>query len=72
VPTQTIIQYNIVSVMIPLVLVGSLVGSFVSLLLPDVVLTILLVLLLIYTCFDSFKKAFKLFKKETVAINLSA
>ena len=62
---RTIIDYNIVSVMIPLVLVGALFGTVIASVLPDAVLTILLICLLCYLLFDSCKKSIKMWKAET-------
>ena len=66
-PCQTIIRYNVVSVMIPLVLIGSLSGSLISIILPEAVLTIILVVLLAYLFVDSLLKGVRLWKSETVA-----
>jgi uncharacterized membrane protein YfcA len=64
----TIVNYNLVAIMMPMVLIGSFVGVMISNLLPEAVLTIILVLLLFYLTYDSFSKAFELWGKETIAI----
>ena len=66
--STTIIDYNLVAIMIPMVLVGSFVGTIISNLLPEAVLTIILVILLFYSTYDSLKKAINLWKKETITM----
>lgn len=58
----TIIDYNLVSIMFPLVLVGSFIGTIIQNILPEALLTIILVFLLLYLTIDSFKKALKMWK----------
>ena len=55
--------------MLPLVLFGSFVGTIISSILPDAVLTIILVVMLVYLTYDSLSKAVSLWKKETIALN---
>lgn len=64
----TIVDYNLCAIMLPLVLAGSFVGVIISNILPEAVLTIILVVLLVYLTYDSFTKAFGLWKKECIAI----
>ena len=66
----TIVDYNLASIMVPLVLFGSFFGTIVSNILPDAVLTIILGILMIYLTWESFDKAVALWKKETIAINI--
>ena len=68
----TIIDYNLCAVMLPLVLVGSFVGVMISNILPEGILTIILVIVLFYLTYDSFEKAIGLWKKETVAMEKEA
>lgn len=51
---MTIVDYNLASVMVPLVIFGSFFGTIVSSILPDAVLTIIIGLLLFYLTYDSF------------------
>ncbi len=55
--------------MLPMVLFGSFVGTIISSILPDAVLTLILIVLLIYLTYDSLGKAVGLWKKETSALN---
>jgi len=64
----TVVDYNLVSIMLPLVMTGSFVGVIVSHVLPEAVLTIILIVLLFYLTYDSFKKALSLWGKETAAM----
>lgn len=55
-PNCCSIDYNMTNVMMPLTMMGSLVGAFFYLLFPDLVITIILTLLLIVLSFESGKK----------------
>jgi len=61
-----------VAIMLPLVLVGSFIGTIISNILPEAVLTIILVILLFYLTYDSLEKAIGLWKKETIAMQKEA
>ena len=52
----TIIDYGIVIVMMPLVLVGSFIGVLVNIMLPPILLSIFLTLILLFLTIQSFKK----------------
>lgn len=65
---STIIDYNLCSVMMPLVLIGAFVGVMVANIAPEALLTIFLVLILFYLTYDSLSRAINLWKAETVAI----
>ena len=65
----TSIDYGIVIVMLPLVLVGSFTGVLVNIMLPPLILSGILTLLLIYLTWTSYKSAIKIWRKETVEIN---
>lgn len=69
---STIIDYNICSVMLPLVLFGSFFGTIISSIIPEAVLTMILIVLLVYLTYDSLSKAVGLWKKETIALNAAA
>jgi uncharacterized membrane protein YfcA len=55
--------------MLPMVLFGSFVGTIISSILPEAVLTLILIVMLIYLTYDSLSKAVDLWKKETIALN---
>jgi uncharacterized membrane protein YfcA len=61
----TSIDYGIVIVMLPLVLVGSFTGVLVNIVLPPIILSSILTLLLIYLTLTSFRSALKIWRKET-------
>lgn len=65
----TSIDYGIVIVMLPLVLVGSFTGVLVNIILPPLILSSILTLLLIYLTWTSYRSAIKIWRKETVEIN---
>ncbi len=58
--------------MLPLVLFGSFVGTIISSIIPEAVLTMILIVLLVYLTYDSLSKAVSLWKKETIALNAAA
>lgn len=68
----TIVDYNLCSMMLPTVLIGSFVGTIISSVLPEAVLTIILVVMLIYLTYDSLEKAISLWKKETLSFRAEA
>lgn len=53
----TVIDYSISNVMLPTVLIGSIMGVFMNIMLPDLVLQICLTVLLIFLTVQSTKKA---------------
>lgn len=57
-------DYNIVIVMMPLVLVGSFVGVLVNLVLPPIMLCIILTIILLGLTYQSWHKAKEIYKKE--------
>lgn len=61
-------DYNLCSIMLPLVLAGAFVGVIISNILPEAILTIILVIVLFYLTYDSLSKAIGLWKKETIAL----
>jgi uncharacterized membrane protein YfcA len=62
---KTLIDYDICSVMIPMVLVGSYTGIIISTLLPDLALTVVLTILLMFLTYNTTRKAISVYKKET-------
>jgi len=65
----TVVDYNLASVMVPLVIFGSFFGTIISSILPDAVLTIVIGILMIYLTWDSFKKAIILWRKESKVLS---
>ena len=61
----TVIDYGIVIVMMPLVLVGSFVGVLVNLTLPGLVLSLMLTIILVALTLQSWYKAHQIYAKET-------
>lgn len=64
----TMIDYGIVIVMMPLVLVGSFVGVLVNIMLPPVILSSILTAILLMLTAQSFYKAMQIYRKETEVI----
>jgi uncharacterized membrane protein YfcA len=64
----THIDYGIVIVMLPLVIVGSATGVLVNLALPPIVLSTILTLLLVVLTIQSTGNAIKLYKKESAVM----
>jgi len=67
---RPLIDWDIMLVMEPLTVLGALVGSFINVLSPPWLICILLVLLLSATTVKSYKKGFKMYAKETKAMQL--
>jgi hypothetical protein len=64
----TSIDYGIVIVMLPLVLVGAFTGVLVNLILPPIILNTILTVLLVYLTYTSLQSAIKIWRKETEQI----
>ena len=62
----TVIDYGIVIVMLPLVLVGSFVGVLFNIVLPSVVLSVMLTVVLGLLTFQSGMKALQMYRRESV------
>jgi uncharacterized membrane protein YfcA len=65
-PNSACIDYNMTNVMMPLTMMGSLIGAFFYLLFPDLVITIILTLLLIVLTMESGRKFVEIYKKENL------
>lgn len=63
----TSIDYGMTNVMMPLILVGSLVGAYVYVAFPDLVLQIILTILLFILMCESGRKFIETYKKESKA-----
>ena len=63
---RPLIDWNLIMVMEPLTVGGAICGTFLSKVLPDLVLTILLVVLLALTAHRTLKKGVQQFKKEAL------
>lgn len=66
-PQSACIDYSMTNVMMPLTMVGSLVGAFIYLLFPEMWILIILTLLLLLMSWESGKKYIDLSKKENAA-----
>lgn len=64
---RTMIDYNIVSIMMPNVLIGAYSGIMLQSLIPEAVSPVLLLLVLVYATYETFQKGIKLWKAETIA-----
>ena len=62
----TVIDYGIIIVMMPLVLVGSFIGVFVNIMLPPILLSFFLTIILILLTTQSLKKGMQIYRKETI------
>lgn len=71
-PGCTSIDYGMTNVMMPLTMVGSLVGAYVYVAFPDLVLQIILTLLLFVLCMESGRKFIQTYRKESEAQAASA
>lgn len=63
--SATHIDYGIVIVMLPLVVLGSFLGVLINIILPPVILSIMLTVLLIILTVQAGTSAIKIFKKES-------
>lgn len=63
-PQCCCIDYNMTNVMMPLTMLGSLIGAFFYLLFPELIITIVLTLLLFVLSFESGKKFMQIYNKE--------
>ena len=62
------INYEVVMIMLPVIMLGSLIGVQINSMLPDAVILILLVILLIFIGFKSTKQGISKFRQETKEI----
>lgn len=67
---RPLVDWDLILVMEPLTIAGALIGAFMNKLLPEMVLTVSLVALLGYTANGTLKKAVRMYKAETRAMNL--
>jgi uncharacterized membrane protein YfcA len=68
---RPIIDWDLILVMVPLTLVGALLGAFINKLLPGLVIIMTLVLLLSFTAYTTLQKAYKMYQKETQSLKIS-
>jgi uncharacterized membrane protein YfcA len=68
IPHRTIIEYNIVIILIPSILLGSVLGSVVSSMLPESVQLLGLIIVLLIALYKGWKKSWKLKKEEDEAM----
>jgi uncharacterized membrane protein YfcA len=64
-PNCTSIDYGMTNIMMPLTLIGSLVGAYIYVSFPEVILQILLTLLLMFLCYQSGVKGLEIYRKES-------
>ena len=67
-PNCTSIDYGMTNVMMPLTLVGAMIGAYVYISFPSVILQIFLTLLLILLTYQSAKKGKQIYEKENKAL----
>lgn len=67
-PGCTTIDYGMTNVMMPLTLIGSLLGAYFYKSFPDFILLIILTLLLALLCYESIKKFLDMRKKEDIML----
>mmetsp|Transcript_32347 Transcript_32347/g.77313 ORF Transcript_32347/g.77313 Transcript_32347/m.77313 type:complete len:614 (+) Transcript_32347:232-2073(+) len=65
---RPLIDWDLIVVMEPPTLLGALIGANLNKLLPETAIAILLVVLLVYTSFNTLKKAHSMYQKETSEI----
>ena len=65
--SRTMIDYNIVSIMMPNVLIGAYSGIMLQNFLPETLSPMLLFLVIVYATYETFQKGIKLWKAETIA-----
>ena len=63
---RTIIDYNLAMIMMPAVLLGGFLGMYISEILPEALITIVLTLILIYLTYTTCKKTVALYRKESI------
>ena len=65
-PNCACIDYNMTNVMMPLTMMGSLIGAFFYLMLPEMYILIILTLLLCVLTLESGKKFLQIYRKENL------
>lgn len=65
---RPLVDWDLILIMEPLTIAGALIGAFLNKLLREEVLAIMLVLLLSFTAYNTLKKATKMYKKESLAL----
>lgn len=65
---RPLVDWDLVTIMQPLTMAGALAGAFISVLLPDLVVTLLLMVFLGYTTYTTLQKGISQYQKETVAM----
>ena len=61
-------DWDLILVMEPLTIAGALIGAFLNKILPETLLVVMLVLLLSFTAYNTLKKAFKMYRLETIKL----
>jgi uncharacterized membrane protein YfcA len=65
-PNVIVVDYGLTNVMMPLNLLGSLIGAYIYLVFPDVILTVLLTLLLAFLAYKSTLQFYKIRSEENL------
>jgi len=63
---KTVIDYDLASIMMPAVLLGGFSGLYLSAILPEALITIMLTLILCYLTYNTSNKFVKIYKKESI------
>jgi uncharacterized membrane protein YfcA len=67
-PQMTVIDYGMTNVMMPLTMLGSVIGAYIYITFPDMILMIILTLLLIYLCYKSATSFIRIYRRENSKI----
>jgi len=67
-PGSTVIDYSMTNVMMPLTMFGSLVGAYIYISFPDLILNVILTLLLMLLTYKSGQKLIEIYRKESIEI----
>jgi len=70
--TNVALDYGLASVMMPTVLMGSFIGVWFNIMLPDLAIQVILALLLFFLTFQAGTKAMEVYRKENKAIKAKA
>ena len=68
-PCRPLIDWDLILVMEPPTLFGALVGANLNKVLSETIIAVMLVVLLSFTAHNTFKKAFKMYRAETMEMN---
>ena len=66
---RPLIYYDLASIMQPPILLGTVLGVYLNVVFPEVVLVVMLIVVLSYASYSTVKKAFQLYAKENASDN---